>query len=230
MKLTIICLLILFAISLNGQVAASAFNENYYWSDSTCNMRLELYENKNFEFFADSYFDCTPAFLYYGKGIYEFEKDSIHFHFDSIPQEKSDCLIKSLLNRDEISHIRIKVFDPNGKRVDSLTLRWGKPKKEGNITYAEFFSRTFDEKVELQLQKNEKVNFVRIEKKGFFWANIELPQGLDQDYQIDVTLRPKPQVDSAQYMQGGSVKLPILSDCEILSFDGTSILKREGCH
>lgn len=229
MKIKFVLILIYLANTLSGQIAESVSDEVYFWRDSQYFIKVNLGSSQKFEFIINDYDDCTPAFAFYGEGSFKIDGDSILFHFDSIPQTKSTSETDSILNEDEIVDIKIRVVDQNGASLEKLTLSWGKPITKGKWTSAAFFSRPFNANVVLQLYKYEKMNFVRIEKEGFDWADIKLPTTLDKDYFVKVTLRPEPEVRSNQYLPSGMVKFPIFSNCEIGSFEG-KVLKKESCH
>lgn len=206
-------------------------NEDYYWVDKdTINFaKIKFEENGKFEFIEDNVYDCTHTFSIYGRGEYQIINDSILFVFDSIPNLESECKLDSTINEDEYSNLKINVLDENGEKIKNAKLKWGKPKRKRRWITAQFFEEQFDESIKLKFKNNEKVNFVRIEKEGFYWGEIKIPEHPNKDYKIEIVLRPKPKVESRSYISNTKSKLAILSNCEI-QFYNERKLKKESCH
>lgn len=229
MKIKTIFLLIILANVLQAQTA-KYLNEDFCWidKDTIISAKIKFKENGKFELIEDNFYDCTPTFSIYGRGEYQIIEDSILFVFDSIPHLKSECRIDSTNNNDEYSNLSISVFDYDGKRVKNAKLHWGKPKKKRRRITAQFFETEFDERIELKFMNNEEVNFVRIEKEGYYWGEILIPNYPNKDYEVKVILRPKPKVKSRNYISNTKGKLKIISDCEIQYREIK--LKKESCY
>ena len=67
---------------------------------------------------------------------------------------------------------------------------------------------------------------MRIEKEGFYWADIEI-NDFNNDLFIDVTMRPKPDVDAFEFICNTKLGLLLISDSEMLL--NNEVLVRQGC-
>jgi hypothetical protein len=106
-------------------------------------------------------------------------------------------------------------------------LCWGKPKIKRKWIISEFFEQQFDEFATLRFRYNQQVNYIRIEKKGYYWGEIELPKRLHKDYNIEVVLRPKPMIKSSSYISNAKIKVARLSEYEIQLYDGRTFKKEK---
>ena len=210
---------------------AEYLNEDFYWADkdTIAMAKMKFRENGNFEFIIDNLYDCTPTYQMYGKGHYNFHEDSIHLSFDSIPTLQSSSNIDSIKNDDKIVRIQINVVDEKGINLNGLNLSWGKPKKRWGWITTKFFDKAFDKETILELKINKELNYMRIEKEGYYWGNIKLPKKPNKDYMVEVILRPKPKTKSFQYFSNEEINLKVISECEI-QFNNELILKKESCH
>ena len=93
----------------------------------------------------------------------------------------------------------------------------------------EFFDRKFDANTQLNLKVNKSLNFIRVEKDGYYSGEINIPKRPIQDYKAKVILRPKPSINSLQFISNTIDKLKIISECEIQFYDDVK-LKNESCH
>lgn len=185
----------------------------YCFTDSIKNkIILKLNKNNQFEFIIDSGFDCTPAYSVYGKGQFETNKDSITLIFDSIPNLKSTHTIDSIDNNDNTTDINFRVINEDQKELTDLNLSWGKPRKKGVRITSEFFSKKFNNLDMIKFQKNEKINFLRVEKSGYFDEDIDLSKIRTKDYFVQVLLRPKPNIQSQTYISNKNIRFKILTD------------------
>ena len=123
----------------------------------------------------------------------------------------------------------ITVFDQRGENIKDVELHWGMPKKKRRWVTTQFFEEQFDDEIELKFSKDEKVDFVRIEKEGYYQMEIPVPEYPIKDYKVEVILRPKPKVKSRYYISNTEGKSAIISGCEIQYFDKRK-LKKESCH
>lgn len=195
----------------------------YVHSDSASFIQIK-FDQKKFEFIIDNLHDCTPAYLYYGKGSYEIKDDSIQLFFDSIPTLNSISKLDSIPNEDKMLNIQIEINDQNGMDINDLTLVWGIQKKRA-WARMKSFNEQFSKGIKLILKPNQKLSYLRVQKGGYYRADIALPQRFNQDYFVKVTMNPKPQVESSQYFSNTEITLKIVSTSEI-QLDG-AILKQE---
>jgi len=230
MKIKFILILMILANMLQGQTIKS-LTEDFYWIDNDTRsiVKFKFEENGKFELIIDSRDDCTSDYIKYGKGNYKIINDSIQIFFDSISTLKSTSKIDSIENVDNIVNLQIKVKDQHGMKLNDLNLSWGKPKKRWGWTTTKFFDKDFNKETQLELRVNKELNYLRVEKKGYYWCIVKLPKRPNKDYSIEVVLRPKPKVRSFQYFSNEENKLRIISECEI-QFDENIILKKESCH
>jgi len=228
MKIQLIFLSIILANVLQAQTT-KLMSGDFDWEDkeSVYLMKLKFEENGKFELIQDSYYDCTPAYVNYGRGEYQILEDSILLVFDSIPTLKSTCQIDSIGNTDEYSNLSITVVNQNGEKMQNVALHWGKPKKWRKRTRFQFFEAPFDDAIALKFENNETINFVRIEKEGFYPCKINIPKHPNKDYIIEVVLRPEP-VQSRYYTSNLKAIVAVLSECEIQYFNGRT-LKKKSC-
>lgn len=216
MKLPICLLLVLLSQILNAQSEQSKVT-HYEWLslDKTFSSRLSLDKDYHFEFIIDETYDCTPAYAYYGKGNYQVSEDAILLVFDSIPTLVSSCQIDSSVTQHQFSTVDIKVFDQSNQPMDGLALSWGKSIQRGRSIIPRFFEQKFDQTTQLKLDAKTDLNFVRIEKDGYYWAEIPIPAFPSKDYQITVILRPKPAVLAQSYISNTAFSLFRYSNCEL---------------
>ena len=230
MKIKFIFLFIILTNGLQAQIA-NYLIDDFSWVDKDTFhlVKLKFEENGKFEFIEDEIYDCTPTFAIYGSGDYQIIKDSILLVFDSIPNLESESKIDSTNTDNEYSNLTINVVNEHGEKIKNAKLKWGKPKRKRKWITAQFFEEPFDESIELKFKNNEEVNFVGIEKEGYYWCAIKIPKRPNKDYKVEAVLRPKPMVASRFYYSNIKFKLGILSDCEI-QFFFERILKKERCH
>ncbi len=229
MDLKIILFLLLWTNILPAQ-SNVYIGEDYYWEskESPILGMIDFDENGLFELVEIDPTNCSPYYFNYGKGKYQLKNDSILFVFDSIPYLKSICELDSIKNNDEFSNLQIQVVDVNNNPVDNATLSWGKPKKKRKWTTSQFFKEQFNRTTEIKFQNNERINFIRVEKEGFYSARIKIPKQPNKDYKTKIILHPKPITQSSNYISNTRMEFPILSECEI-EFYNKRKFKKESC-
>lgn len=109
-----------------------------------------------------------------------------------------------------------------------LGTTWSSPRKRtGKWIRASFFEKEISNLSELTFKKNEEINFIRIEKKGYHWAEIKIPKNPSKDYKVLVTLNLKAEITSRFYISNTKINCYFKSDCEILF--NKLILKEQDC-
>ncbi|MEN0045963.1 MAG: hypothetical protein AAF806_02780 [Bacteroidota bacterium] len=190
--------------------------------------RIELEDNNFFQYMIDDRFDCTPAFIMYGKGKYKILEDSIHLAFDSIPSLKSESQLDSIPIKDDSVNVFITVVDETNQLLDDATLRWGKPKRKGRWLTTEFFQKQFDGRVALKLKVRKELNFVSIEREGYHSCTIDIPRNPSNNYGAKAIMRAKPRIAAKYYISNETLILKLLSECEI-ELNNESVLRKKDC-
>lgn len=211
---------------LSNRVQAQMAHSSYKWmdKDSTSCMKIAFDEKGEFEFSGRSMFSCITAYFIYGRGKSERIGDSILLAFDSFPTLHSSSRLDSLENQDKIVDIQIKVLDEEGNLMDGLILSWGIAGRKR----ATFYRKEFHKTTQLALKRNKKLNFLRIEKEGYYWGAIEMPKKPSKDYRLEVILRPKPRMTSANFISNQVFPLAIISENELELGNGIFFRKENG--
>jgi hypothetical protein len=202
-------------------------NQCFRWSEkSGVRLSISFDDAGKFEWKVTHVYSCTSKLNVYGRGRYAVVGDSVLLRFDSIPNRNSECKITTVADQDSSLDVDISVWDEEGLSMNDLTFSWGISKKRGRRITSEFYHQKFDKSIHHSFIPLTRINFLRIEKEGFYWADIEI-NDFNNDLFIDVTMRPKPDVDAFEFICNTKLGLLLISDSEMLL--NNEVLVRQGC-
>jgi len=222
--------LLLFVVFAGHQVFAQDVsllqNQCFRWSEKNGGyLNISFDDAGKFEWKVNHLYSCSSKLHVYGRGRYAVVGNSVLLHFDSIPNRSSEAIITSVSNQDSSLDVGISVWDENGFPMDNLTFSCGVSKKRGRRNTSEFYHQKFDKSIHHSFLT--RLHFLRIEKEGFYWADIEI-NDLNNDLFVHVTMRPKPDVDAFEYISNADLRLLLISGGEMLLYNEV-LLVRQNC-
>ncbi len=189
---------------------------------------LILGSDQRFELILDNIHDCTPSYVVYGKGRFViFQGQYLDLVLDSISHAPSIVEIDSADNTNDYSTLLIRVNDTQNFLLNGLTMGWAAPQTQSGKNRIAFFERNFDKETLFTLPSKNRPVAMWIEKANYQRATIDLERLGNRDYQIFITLNPRPAIESVNYLSPGLIRLGIISDCQ-LAF-GDVILTKQDC-
>jgi hypothetical protein len=164
----------------------------YHLKEEYCLYKLKFLPDKRFELEGwplKSF--CFDGLLIYGAGVYEMKNAAdIHFLFDSIPCLKPSHKVDSFLSLAGAPQLFFSVYDEKMQPLSDVTLSWGITTIRGKKKHYEtkFFKQQFNYMAFFELK--QQVNFLRFEHPGYSSEDIDLCKIKQQNYKIQVQLRP----------------------------------------
>lgn len=227
-------ILLLFFLLLSQIILAQSSLKNnlngiyrYPMDSSGNNVSLILGSDQRFELIFDNIYDCTPSYVVYGKGSFVISQGQyLDLVLDSILHAPSIVEIDSTDNRDDHITLLIGVNDPQNFPLNGLTLGWSAPRIKFGKNRIAFFERKFDKETLFTLPSKNRPVAMWIEKVNHRRATINLERLGKKDYQIIVTLNPRPAIESVNYLSPGLIRFGIISDCQ-LAFEETILTKQD---